>query len=330
MLQVPLGQTGIYVPRLSFGAGPVSGLMTGNDRRQQCAVIERAIDLGINWFDTAATYGEGTSESNLGQALEELGVARKVHVATKVRLMPDQLGNLRDNVERSIQQSLKRLRIEQISLLQVHNSITTQRGDEPTSLTPADLLGREGVLEAVQPFVKNEVVRHLGLTGIGHPEPMREVVRSGEFATIQVPYSLTNPSAGQPMSADFPEADYGNIIRECTDQKMGVFVIRVFAGGALVGNSPSDHTHKTRFFPLDLYQRDQSRAKQCEAVLPEKMQLREAALRFAISHPGVTSAIVGFGEPEHVELAAEMLKQGPLPEDLASQLVAVVHAEKKS
>jgi aryl-alcohol dehydrogenase-like predicted oxidoreductase len=304
--------------------------MTGKDHRQQCAVIERAVDLGINWFDTAATYGGGTSESNLGRVLEELGVARKVHVATKVRLMPDQLDNLRDNVQRSIGQSLKRLRVEQISLLQVHNSITAERGDEPTSLTPADLLGRGGLLEAVQPFVKNGVVRCLGLTGIGQPEPMRQVVRSGEFSTIQVPYSLVNPSAGQPVPADFSEADYGNIIRECVDQQMGVFVIRVFAGGALVGNSPSEHTYKTRFFRLDLYQRDQSRAKQCGAVLPEKMQLREAALRFSISHPGVTSAIVGFGEPEHVELAAEMLKQGPLPEDLASQLVTAVGTEKQS
>ena len=326
MIHVPLGHTGIHVSRLSFGAGPISGLMTGDDHRQQCAVIERAVDLGINWFDTAATYGGGTSESNLGQALEELGVARKVHVATKVRIMPDQLDNLRVNVQKSIVESLKRLRVEQISLLQIHNSITAQRGDEPTSLTPADLLGRGGILEAVQPFVKDGAVCHLGLTGIGQPEPMRKVVRSGEFATIQVPYSLVNPSAGQSMPADFPEADYGNIISECADQQMGVFVIRVFAGGALVGNSPSEYTYTTRFFPLDLYQRDQLRVKQCKAVLPQKMQPREAALRFVISHPGVTSAIIGFGEPEHVEGATEVLKQGPLPEGLASQLVAAAHS----
>jgi aryl-alcohol dehydrogenase-like predicted oxidoreductase len=300
--------------------------MTGDDHRQQCAVIERAVDLGINWFDTAATYGGGTSESNLGRALEDLGVARKVHVATKVRLMPDQLDNLRVNVQKSIVESLKRLRVEQISLLQIHNSITAQRGDEPTSLTPADLLGRGGIVEAVQPFVKDGAVCHLGLTGIGQPEPMRKVVRSGEFATIQVPYSLVNPSAGQPMPADFPEADYGNIISECADQQMGVFVIRVFAGGALVGNPPSEYTYTTRFFPLDLYQRDQLRVKQCKAVLPQKMQPREAALRFVISHPGVTSAIIGFGEPEHVEAATEVLKQGPLPEGLASQLVAAAHS----
>lgn len=326
MIHVPLGQTGIYVSRLSFGAGPISGLMTGDDHRQQCAVIGRAVDLGINWFDTAATYGGGTSESNLGRALEELGVARKVHVATKVRLMPDQLDNLRGNVQKSIVESLKRLRVEQISLLQIHNSITAKRGDEPTSLTPADLLGRGGIVEAVQPFVKDGAVCHLGLTGIGQPEPMRKVVRSGEFATIQVPYSLVNPSAGQPMPADFPEADYGNIISECADQQMGVFVIRVFAGGALVGNPPSEYTYTTRFFPLDLYQRDQLRAKQCVAALPQKIQPREAALRFVISHPGVTSAIIGFGEPAHVETATETLKRGPLPEELASQLVVAAHS----
>ena len=82
--------------------------------------------------------------------------------------------------------------------------------------------------------------------------------------------------------------------------------------------------------PADMDTFRRGELHQGEAVLPEKMQLREAALRFAISHPGVTSAIVGFGEPEHVELAAEMLKQGPLPEDLASKLVAAVGTEKKS
>src|SRR6186997_3334349 len=88
----PLGKTGIRISELSFGAGPVSGLMTDpNQRPQQCATIARALEAGINWFDTAATYGAGQSEINLGATLADLRAGDAVHVATKVRLAPEQL-----------------------------------------------------------------------------------------------------------------------------------------------------------------------------------------------------------------------------------------------
>jgi aryl-alcohol dehydrogenase-like predicted oxidoreductase len=85
----PLGTTGIEVSAVSFGAGPISTLMTGDDSARQRAVIKRAVEAGVNWFDTATTYGDGQSESNLGRVLEELGAASHVHVATKVRLVGD-------------------------------------------------------------------------------------------------------------------------------------------------------------------------------------------------------------------------------------------------
>ena len=61
--------------------------MTSTERTLQRKTIQRALDVGMNWFDTAATYGNGQSETNLGAALRELGAADTVHVATKVRLM---------------------------------------------------------------------------------------------------------------------------------------------------------------------------------------------------------------------------------------------------
>src|SRR5688500_627788 len=68
----PLGTTGLHVSAVSFGAGPVSGLMTGPPRPEQAAVVRHAIACGINWFDTAAGYGAGESETNLGIALKEI------------------------------------------------------------------------------------------------------------------------------------------------------------------------------------------------------------------------------------------------------------------
>ncbi len=78
----------------------------------------------MNWFDTAATYGAGQSEENLGRTLAELNVADRVHVATKVRVMPEQLDCIGQTVRQSVEQSLRRLRLKRITLLQVHNSIT--------------------------------------------------------------------------------------------------------------------------------------------------------------------------------------------------------------
>src|SRR5919206_3512542 len=86
-----LGRTGVRVSVLAFGAGPVSGLMTGDDHAAQLATVRRAVELGVNWFDTAPGYGQSRSEANLGRALRQLGAAGAVHVATKVRLAPEQL-----------------------------------------------------------------------------------------------------------------------------------------------------------------------------------------------------------------------------------------------
>lgn len=86
-----LGKSNLQVPVVSFGAGPISGLMVGDDLSNQLQTISRAVDLGIDYFDTAANYGAGRSETALGLALTTLGVKDRVRIATKVRLMPEQL-----------------------------------------------------------------------------------------------------------------------------------------------------------------------------------------------------------------------------------------------
>src|SRR5215813_13342026 len=93
-----LGKTGVRISALSFGCGPISTLLVGDDGDRQRAVVERALKCGLNWFDTAATYGGGQSERNLGRVLEELGAASRVHVATKVRLVGDDMADIRSAV----------------------------------------------------------------------------------------------------------------------------------------------------------------------------------------------------------------------------------------
>ncbi|MBS0205106.1 MAG: aldo/keto reductase [Planctomycetes bacterium] len=306
-----LGTTGIQVSVLSFGAGPVSGLMVGEDTDRPRHVVEQALARGINWFDTAATYGQGQSERNLGQALADLKSSDQVHVATKVRLTTEDLGDIRGAVRRSLEGSLTRLRLSRVALLQLHNSITANRGDEPTSVTTYDVLGPGGIADEFQRLCQEGLIENAGLTGIGHPAALAEVVHSGGFATIQVPYHLLNPSAGQDLGEDFVETNYGNIIAKCAQAGMGVFAIRVLAGGALAGRGPSAHTLKTPFFPLPLFERDRERAAQLQASLGPDCPLSQESIRFALSHPSIHSAIIGFGDTSELDDAIVALETLP-------------------
>jgi aryl-alcohol dehydrogenase-like predicted oxidoreductase len=281
--------------------------MVGDDYARQRAVLAHAIERGVNWFDTAATYGSGQSETNLGRVLRELGNPA-VHVATKVRLVGDDLHDLEAAVRKSVAASLNRLGLSQITLLQLHNSITLRRGDEPTSLTPDDVLGRGGVAEAFAKLRDEGVTRHIGLTGIGQPDALKEVIVSGRFETLQTPYHLLNPSAGRRMPPNFTETNYGNVIDDCVRAGMGVFAIRVLAGGALLDNPPSPHTLKTPFFPLDLYERDRKRAAELSAKLGTHRSLAQEAVQFALGHPQVTSAILGWAQIAEMEEAISALE----------------------
>ena len=312
MIHRTLGRTGLKVSAVAFGAGPVSGLMTGTDFDAQLATVRRALEAGVNWFDTAPGYGAGASEANLGRVIAELTAVESVHIATKVRVPPESLDDPRVCVRRSVEASLARLRVPRIVLLQLHNGLTRNRGDEPASITPRDAIR---IAEAMAKLRDGGLVQHIGFTGTGHPDAMREVVRSGAFDTVQVPFNLLNPSAGSPVPVE-GETDYGNILAECAAQWMGVFAIRVFAGGALLDQPPSAHTLTTPYFPLALYERDLERAKQIRERVAGRLTMPELAVRFALAHPAVSSAIIGFGSPQHVDEIARARLDEPLPADL--------------
>jgi aryl-alcohol dehydrogenase-like predicted oxidoreductase len=123
------------------------------------------------------------------------------------------------------------------------------------------------------------------------------------------------------MPAGFKETAYGNIIADCAAQGMGVFAIRVFAGGALLGATPSAHTHRTPFFPLALYERDQRRATHIAALLGPTRNLKADALRFVLDHPHVTAALVGCRDPEEIDEAVEWLASGPLTSEIRALLL---------
>ena len=103
-----LGRTGQQVSVLGFGCGAVGGLMVRGRPGDQERAVARAVELGINYFDTAPSYGNGESESNLGRVLAAL--KRGVVVGTKVRIGPSERANVAPAITRSLEASLKRLR----------------------------------------------------------------------------------------------------------------------------------------------------------------------------------------------------------------------------
>lgn len=299
MIQRRLGRTGLLVSEISFGAGPVSGLMTGTDTQQQLEVLRAAIHSGINWVDTAAGYGNGTSEKAVGAALRQLDPQQQIQVATKVRIHRSSGASIRQQITAGITASLSRLQRSHITLLQLHNAITEQPDQEPFSLTPEEVLGPQGVAAAFNELRQSGIITCCGLTGTGQPAALRKVLESEHFETLQIPFNRLNPSAGMPTAPDTVPTDYGNLLADCQRLDIGAFAIRVLAGGAVAGNPPSAHTLTTPFFPLNLYQHDLQKAQSLAAAEPASHAVTEA-IRFVLQHPAVCSAIIGFAQPHEV------------------------------
>ena len=315
----PLGATRISVSAVSFGAGPVSGLLTGDAVDTQRAVVRRAVQLGVNWFDTAAGYVDGQSERHLGAVLSGMQSNQPLHVATKVRVQLTTQTDLRPLVVTSVKESLSRLNLPRVTLLQIHNSITQNRLDQPTSVTPEDVLGPRGLLAGMQDVRAAGWVDQFGLTGIGDAAALCTVMRSQEFATVQAPVHFLNPSALRETPSELCDPDFGGFLRTAHELGMGIFAIRVFAAGALLGAEPSPHTFRTPFFPLELYRRDEARVRQLTRRLGSLSRIRALALRYVVSLPEITSAIIGFGQVNHVEQAARIVDEDQLSsEELAS------------
>ena len=141
-----LGGTGLRVSEIGFGCGNVGGLIVRGEPRERLRTVARAIELGINYFDTAPAYGGGESERNLGRVLKELKA--DVYVTTKVGLHGEELGDIRGNIFRSVETSLGLLGQDSVDLIQLHNRVTFQHDAPKDAMSVEDALGE--VVDAFQ------------------------------------------------------------------------------------------------------------------------------------------------------------------------------------
>ena len=317
-----MGSTGLNVSEIGFGCGNVGGLMIRGEHSDQVRAVARAMELGINYFDTASSYGDGQSETNLGRVLKEL--AADVYVGTKFRVTTHEPGRIKGNVIASVEDSLARLQREQVDLIQMHNHVAAVA--QGGSVSPEEALGE--VVDALRELRDQGKVRFWGMTAVGETAALHQVIDSGALNTIQSVYNLVNPSAGATVPAGFDMPDYGNQIGRASGNGMGVLVIRVLAAGALSGEATRHPVAVPTVAPIGSgrdYGQDQARADGFRFLQQEGhvSNLVEASLRFALTNAGVSSVLVGYSSLEHLEQAVEFAAKGPLPPEAMARLPEV-------
>jgi aryl-alcohol dehydrogenase-like predicted oxidoreductase len=317
-----LGRTGLDISVLGFGAGAVGGLMTRGAAADQERAVARALDLGINYFDTAPLYGNGESERTLGRVLKTLK-PREIVLGTKVRLKAEHRSRIGDFIAQSMDESLQRLGRDHVDLFQLHNPLVATDAADHLAV---DLALNE-VVPAMQRLQKAGKTRFIGLTGVGETAALHRAVDSKLFDTVQVVYNALNPSAGGPMPKGAPGQDYGRLLDRARAADMGTIVIRALAGGALAGTTARHPLAMQVVDPIGSapdFAADVARAKALEPLVREGLagSLTELAERFVIAHPAVTTMLVGYSTLDQLEQAAAAVTKGPLPE--ASRIVGTV------
>jgi L-galactose dehydrogenase/L-glyceraldehyde 3-phosphate reductase len=305
------GRTGLEVSVLTFGCGAVGGLMTKGDPKDQEKAVARALELGINHFDTAPQYGSGASEENLGRILASL--KPDVIVSTKVRIPPADRGRIGAFIAASMDASLKRLRRDSVDLFQLHNPLALQVAGE--KLSPEEVLGE--VVPALQRLRGAGKTRFLGFTAIGDTPALHKLIDSGAFDGAQVPYNALNPSAGAALPQNYPAQDYGRLLERAQARGVGTIGIRVLAGGALSGREERHALGMPVVEPIgsgSTYKADVERARRLEPLVREGHagSLTELAMRFAIAHPGLSTTEIGLATIGELEAAASAINKGPL------------------
>jgi L-galactose dehydrogenase/L-glyceraldehyde 3-phosphate reductase len=312
-----LGRTGINVSEIGFGCGNVGGLIIRGSHKEQLEAVQHALDLGINYFDTAPSYGQGKSETNLGKVLSEL--EPNIVLASKVRITLDQLNDIPSAVEKSVEASLSRLQRDHVDILQLHSRIALTRDSpaNPRSLSIEDVLGENGVADAFNSLREQGKTRFIGFTGLGETTALLKVVESGRFDVVQAYFNPLNPSAGYKVSPEFSGHDFRQLIDRASENGIGVAAIRVMAAGALGGDASrmgySAPVIRGSMVSGGEYEKDQNRASMLHFLVHDNLRtLPQASLQFVLAHSGVSVALVGFSNKDQIKEATESVDVDPL------------------
>jgi len=309
-----LGRTGLSVSEVGFGGAGVGHVWGATTDTDCIRAVRRAVDLGINFFDTSPMYGGGRSEENLGQGLE--GLRDRVYIATKVRLRTEEdLADMETAVRRSVEQSLRRLRTDYVDVLQIHHQLGPEGGQYLAAVGPppryAYRLTRDLGLElgrAMQRMVVEGKARFLGITAWdGHPEVIESLLSSGVFHTAQILYSALNQTAASTPPEAFDDVDQGEAIQIARRNDIGIIGIRAHAAGALVDQLDRNVA------PGSEVARDFARSRALNFLKKGPYTtLSQVALRFCLDNPHIATVVPGIKSVAEVEEIATCSELPPL------------------
>ena len=315
----PFARVGLDVSEVVLGGGIVGGILILPEEATRQTALQRVVAAGVNWIDTAASYGGGKSEETNGRHLPHL--SPRPHLSTKFIVAPEDHADVAGAIEKSLTESLGRLRLDRVDLLQLHNHIRAGAG--PRAISPDEILRRGGVADALARLKDQNMIGAFGLTAAGEMPAVRQVIDSGRFDTVQIYYNMINPSAAwQRPPAAWRNDDFCGLIAACQRQRMGMMNIRVFAGGSLA--SPQRHGREFVMFPgADLASEDK-RADAIRRALGDAYGTpAQAALRFALANTDFACHVVGIADLAQLDAALAAVRMGPLPREALSKIEAV-------
>jgi aryl-alcohol dehydrogenase-like predicted oxidoreductase len=296
-----LGRTGLKVSEISFGSWAIGGTWGEVDDKESIAALHRALDLGVNFFDTADVYGDGRSERLLAQLRKER--RDEFYIATKAgrRLDPHiASGYNRKNLSAFVERSLKNLETEALDLLQLH-------------CPPTEVYYMPEVFGVLDDMVKAGKIRYYGVS----VEKVEEALKAIEFPQVQSVQIIFNIFRQRPAELFFPEAQR---------RKVGILARVPLASGLLTGKlsqnsqfAADDHRTFNRhgesfdrgetFSGLD-YKTGLQAVEALRPLVPSGQTMAQMALRWILMFPAVTCAIPGAKRPQQAE---ENIQSANLP-----------------
>ena len=296
-----LGRTGWKVSAISFGAWAIGGTWGAVDDKESLAALHRALDLGVNFFDTADVYGDGHSEKLLAQLRKER--KEPFHVATKAgrRLDPHIAeGYNRQNLTAFVERSLKNLKVEDLDLLQLH-------------CPPTAVYYMPEVFGVLDELVKTGKLRYYGVS----VEKVEEALKAIEYPGVQTVQIIFNIFRQRPADLFFAEA---------RRRQVGILARLPLSSGMLTGKltsastfAPDDHRTFNRngegfdrgetFSGLD-YETGLRAVEELRKLVRPGETMARTALRWILMFPAVTCAIPGAKRPDQVE---ENVRAADLP-----------------
>ena len=309
-----LGRTGWKVSAVSFGAWAIGGAWGPVKDAESLAALHRAVELGVNFFDTADVYGDGRSERLLAQLRRQYREA--IYIATKAgrRLDPHAAGGYnRANLTAFVERSLKNLETEALDLLQLH-------------CPPTRVYYMPDVFGVLDDLVKAGKVRYYGVS----VEKVEEALKAIEYPQVQSVQIIFNLFRHRPAELLFEQA---------LKRKVGILARVPLASGMLTGKLKPDHTftpddHRAFNRHGEAFDRGETFSgvdydvglqaiDELKAICPPGMSLAQFALRWILMFDAVTCAIPGAKRPSQAEDNFTAADLAPLSEATMAQVRSI-------